>query len=145
MRALRWLASSGAGIALVALLAAPASAAKPVTSGEFTGDWLNYSPDPSTCSIAIDYRWDNASGIDFASVQFQMKAPAATEWTNVGSASIYDPPGIRRTYSQTFGVTVAVTGTAHVFRALGVAESHHDAVIAGTSATSPTSPTWNCG
>ncbi|HET6817368.1 MAG TPA: hypothetical protein VFH66_09120 [Mycobacteriales bacterium] len=146
MRTFRLLASTAAGAALVALLSTPAGAARPVPSGSFVGDWLSYNPDAATCSIAIEYAWQDANGIDRATVQFQMKTPTATEWTDVGALSSYDPRmRVPRTYSYTAGLSVAVTGVQHVFRAVGQAVNHRDLVIAGTQAISTTSPSWNCG
>jgi hypothetical protein len=146
VRTIRWLAGTAAGVTLVGLLAAPASAARPIASAAFVGDWLAASPTPSTCSIAIEYSWRFASGIDRATVQFQMKAPSAGDWTDIGPASAYDPRiRVPRTYSYTAGLTVAVTGTSHVFRAVGLAYNHRDLVIEGTQTVSATSPTWNCG
>ena len=143
---MRWFAACAVGIGMAGALATPVAAARPVASGSFVTGWEIGSPTASTCSLAIDYAWQYANGIDRATVRFQMKTPTATEWSDVGSLSSYDPRmRVPRTYSYTAGLTVPVSGTQHVFRALGQTYNHRDEVITGTEAISVTSAAMNCG
>lgn len=146
MRAVRILTAAAATVATGAFLVSPASAARPAASGAFAGG-LYVNTIAGQCAIGIEYGWQNASGIERASVQFQMKTPDSAEWTNVGQPALYDPEHWRvpRTYSYTAGLYVDVTGTPHLFRAIGQTYNHKNLVIDGTSAVSTTSPAWNCG
>lgn len=147
MRAVRILTAVAATVATGAVLVTPASAARPAAAGAFVGGPYVTQTVAGQCAIGIDYSWQNASGIERATVQFQMRTPDGTEWTDAGQPSTYDPEHWRvpRTYSYTAGLYVDITGTPHFFRAIGQTYNHKNLVIEGTSAVSTTSPAWNCG